>query len=71
MSKRLARVRAPRRQAGAFAWPLICYLGFTLGVPLVNGAHARQGFWLHVAIVVVTVAALRAVWSRMTNQNRT
>ena len=60
------------------AWPLICYLGFTLGGPLANGAHSRDDFWVHGAVVLGVVGALlaiwlvtRALWSRVTNQNRT
>ncbi len=63
---------------GAFAWPLVCYLGFTLGVPLANGAHSRDGYWTHVAVVLTVVAVLmvvwwfvRTVWSRLSHQNRT
>jgi exosortase K len=43
-----------RRLAGAplRAWvPLLPYAGVMLVVPLLRGAHRREGFWVHAAIV--------------------
>jgi hypothetical protein len=78
------RSRVQRRSPGAWrsasflAWPLVCYLGFTLGVPLANGAYSQREFWAHVAVVLVVVASLvggwliiRWVWSRLSRRNRT
>jgi hypothetical protein len=43
------------------AIPALCYLGITLGVPLVRGAWASAAFWRHAAIVVGLCAAVVAL----------
>lgn len=45
----------------ALAIPALCYLGITLGVPLVRGAWASAAFWRHAAVIVVLCAAVLAV----------
>jgi len=51
--------------------PVFFYLAETLGVPIVNGAAARPGFWKHAVSVMGVVFVLgsvhllgRHVWSR-------
>ncbi len=58
----LALFAAARRVARApgRAWwlPFAIYVAVALGVPLVNGAASRAGFWEHAAIVGAVLAAV-------------
>ena len=50
-----------RSSWGALAIPVLCYLGITLGVPLLRGAWASAAFWRHASIVVALCTAVLAV----------
>jgi exosortase K len=63
-----AAARRIARMPASMWLPVCAYLGVALLVPLVNGGHARAGFWEHAAVVVAVlvgagliVAALRRV----------
>jgi hypothetical protein len=43
--------RRESRQVGLF--PIVIYYVMTLGVPLINGAFHRAGFWEHFGFVMV------------------
>jgi exosortase K len=43
---------------GAIAVPLFWYLGWTVGVPLANGAADRTGFWEHALTTLVVTGVL-------------
>jgi len=63
MADRSRVPRGKRHALSVLAWPLVCYLGFSLGVPLANGAYAREEFWTHFVVVLLVVAAVMAVWA--------